>query len=174
MSGRDEMYKERPVAEIRLRPPWSGRYNRRMRIPSHATTTGVGFNMTPMIDVVFQLIIFFLLSSHLAKQETHLPLPLPAADSGHTSLDTDRPRLTVNVLEDGTLLLANRVVTPGELVTLLNERKQVHGEELEVRIRSDRSVPYQYVEPILLACTKAGIWKISYAVFQRESPTPDS
>ena len=53
-----------------------------MRIPSPATTDGVGFNMTPMIDVVFQLIIFFLLSSHLAKQETQFALPLPAAESG--------------------------------------------------------------------------------------------
>jgi biopolymer transport protein ExbD len=144
-----------------------------MRIPSHATTTGVGFNMTPMIDVVFQLIIFFLLSSHLAKQETHLPLPLPAADSGQASPDTDRPRLTVNVLENGQLLVANRPIAPAELVTLLIERKQVHGNELEVRIRSDRSVPYQHVEPIMLACTKAGIWKISYAVFRRDNLTPD-
>ena len=43
-----------------------------MRIPARAISGDVGFNMTPMIDVVFQLIIFFLLSSHLAKQETQL------------------------------------------------------------------------------------------------------
>src|SRR5438045_9355229 len=101
-----------------------------MRVPTRAVSTEVGFNMTPMIDVVFQLIIFFCLSSHLAKQETQLPLPLPAADSGTAEPADSRPRLTVNVLADGTLLVANRPITEGDLVPLLRERRAMHGDEL--------------------------------------------
>ena len=63
-----------------------------MRVPSRVLSHQVGFNMTPMIDVVFQLIIFFLLSSHLAKQETQLPLPLPEAISGRDLQLDDRAR----------------------------------------------------------------------------------
>src|SRR4029078_11580816 len=120
-----------------------------MRIPWRAVTSDVGFNMTPMIDAVFQLIIFFLLSSHLAKQEQQLPLPLPTAKSGvveaadaRDPLQVDtlergesaeaRPRLTVNVLADGTLLVANRPIQAEELAGLLRERRAAHGEELEV------------------------------------------
>ena len=44
-------------------------------------------NLTSLIDVVFLLIIFFLVSSHLAKQESQLELPLPVADSGTITLD---------------------------------------------------------------------------------------
>lgn len=139
-----------------------------MRIPSRVASGEVGFNMTPMIDVVFQLIIFFLLSSHLAKQETHLALPLPTAASGRETPDDDKPRITVNVLADGTLLLANRSVTGDDLVGILRERLATHGGELEVRIRSDRSVAYAHVEPIMLACARAGIWNVSYAVLRRE------
>ena len=139
-----------------------------MRIPSQATSREVGFNMTPLIDVVFLLIIFFLLSSHLARQETQLALPLPAADSGQQEEDGDRPRLTVNVLADGTLLVANRPVAATELAALLVERRDVHGDELEVRIRADRSVPYARVEPVMLACVRAGIWNVAYAVYRRE------
>src|SRR5688572_30160232 len=106
-----------------------------MRIPSREVSGAVGFNMTPMIDVVFQLIIFFLLSSHLAKQEKQLPLPLPAAASGRTEAVDDRPRLTVNVLADGTLLVANRPISAEDLMPLLRERRATHGDELEVRIR---------------------------------------
>ena len=47
-----------------------------MRVPSNLRSGSLGFNMTPMIDVVFLLIIFFLVSSHLAKQEVQMPLPL--------------------------------------------------------------------------------------------------
>jgi len=139
-----------------------------MRIPSHTTEAGVGFNMTPMIDVVFQLIIFFLLSSHLAKQETRYELPLPAAESGQAEPPDERARLTINVLADGTPWFAGRAVSPADLTAQLAERKSVHGDDLEVRIRSDRGVPYERIEPILLACARAGIWNVSFAVWRRE------
>ena len=135
-----------------------------MRIPARAISSDVGFNMTPMIDVVFQLIIFFLLSSHLAKQEKQLPLPLPSAASGTVQAADSRPRLTINVLADGMLLVASRPITADDLVGLLRERKATHGDELEVRIRADRSVLYSRVEPVLLACVQAGIWNVAYAV----------
>ena len=57
-----------------------------MRVPTRSVSGEVGFNMTPMIDVVFQLIIFFLLSSHLAKQEKEVPLPLPVSSSVTTAV----------------------------------------------------------------------------------------
>jgi biopolymer transport protein ExbD len=139
-----------------------------MRIPSQAAGREAGFNMTPMIDVVFLLIVFFLLSSHLARQETQLALPLPAADSGRPAPEGDRPRLTVNVLADGTLLVAGRPVVPDDLSPLLAERRGVHGDDLEVRIRADRSVPYALVEPVMLACARAGIWNVAYAVYRRD------
>ena len=53
-----------------------------MHIPSYARSKEVGFNMTPMIDVVFLLIIFFLVSSHLAKQESQMEIDLPNTESG--------------------------------------------------------------------------------------------
>ena len=139
-----------------------------MRIPFRATSGNVGFNMTPMIDVVFQLIIFFLLSSHLARQETRLPLPLPSAASGQAEHDIERPRVTVNVLADGTLLVANRPTAADELTALLRERHAAHGERLQVRIRADRGVPYPLAEPVMLACVQAGIWDVAFAVQPRE------
>jgi biopolymer transport protein ExbD len=119
-----------------------------------------------MIDVVFQLIIFFLLSSHLAKQEAQMKLPLPIADSGAKPVEKQTPRLTINVLEDGGLLLAGRRVGPRELPGRLAEKRAEAGEDLEVRIRSDRHVAYRAVEPILLSCARAGIWNVTFAVYR--------
>ncbi len=138
-----------------------------MRIPSQIKTSEVGFNMTPMIDVVFQLIIFFLVSSHLAKQEVQLKLPLPVAGTGKTDKADNKPRLTVNVLADGTLLLAGRQVTADELRSRLAERLGDLGQDVEVRIRGDRSVAYRHVEPVMLSCAKAGIWNVTYAVYRK-------
>jgi biopolymer transport protein ExbD len=71
------------------------------------------------------------------------------------------------VLADGTLLLAGRVTSPAELFERLSERRSVHGGDLEVRIRGDRGAAYARVEPILLACARAGIWNVSFAVEAR-------
>lgn len=141
-----------------------------MRIPTRPIAAGMGLSMTPMIDVVFLLVIFFLLSSHLARQETQLALPLPSAESGQPDPQPDKPRVTVNVLADGTLLVAGRPVSADELSGRLRERLAERGSALEVRIRGDRGVPYRHVEPILVACTREGIWNVSYAVQRREAP----
>jgi biopolymer transport protein ExbD len=139
-----------------------------MQVPNHLRGGRVGFNMTPMIDVVFLLIIFFLVSSHLAKQEAQMQLPLPVAESGSMESETESRRITVNVLHDGRLLLAGRSVRPAELVERLRDKIADAGSDLEVRIRSDRAVEYRYVEPIMLACARSGIWNVTFAVYRPE------
>ncbi len=139
-----------------------------MRVPTNLSSGTLGFNMTPMIDIVFLLIIFFLVSSHLAKQEVQLELDLPTADSGSENLDESSARLTINVLLDGSLMLAGRQISPDDLSQRLQERLQVTKSNLEVRIRSDRGTPYKCVEPIMLACVRTGIWDVSFAVYRAE------
>ena len=123
-------------------------------------------NMTPMIDVVFLLIIFFLVSSHLARQESQLPLPLPEAVSG-SDMDTTRERIVINVLGDGTLLLTGRKINTALLEGILASEKNRRGDDLEVRIRGDRTVPFRAVQPILSAVTKSGLSNVTFSVVQR-------
>ena len=49
-----------------------------------------------------------------------------------------------------------------------SEKVQELGQDLEVRIRSDRTVPYARVEPVMLSCAKAGIWNVTFAVYRPE------
>lgn len=137
-----------------------------MQIPSHGGTGDLGFNMTPMIDVVFLLIIFFLVSSHLAKQEAQMELPLPAATSGSDPIQQQK-RLTLNVLQDGRFLLAGRRLSPADLEARLRSARASEGDELEVRIRSHRDVAFEYIEPLMLACARAGIWNVTFGVVRR-------
>jgi biopolymer transport protein ExbD len=139
-----------------------------MKIPLRARTTDVGINMTPMIDVVFQLIIFFLVTSHFARQELQMSLPLPAADSGLAEPTAARPKLVINVTGDGGIHFTGRQVTPAELQARLAQRAAELGTDVEVRIRGDRSVAYRHVEPVMVACARAGIWNVTYAVYRKE------
>ncbi len=139
-----------------------------MRVPVRSRDSNLGFNMTPMIDVVFQLIIFFLVASHLVKQEAHLPLPLPTAGTGNQPAEESGPRVTLNIFENGGLLLAGQGVSLEELPQRLAKQQQLEQGNLEVRIRADRRVPYALVSPVLTACARAGVWNVTFAVHRPE------
>ena len=141
-----------------------------MRTASLRERSEIGFNMTPMIDVTFLLIIFFLISSHLAQQEVQMELELPAAETGSGTIDESR-LIVVNVLPGGTIMTAGKLVDSEELQRIFDfERRQV-GEDLEIRIRSDRHAPYRAVEPIMIAAARAGVWHVTFAVVRRQRPT---
>ncbi|MFN3150859.1 ExbD/TolR family protein [Bremerella sp.] len=139
-----------------------------MRVPSNLKPGQAEFNMTPMIDVVFLLIIFFLVSSHLAKQEAQMPLPLPTAESGQEIIDDQQPRVVVNIEADGSLILAGRRVPPDQLKDRLATERGRSGDSIELRIRCDRDTPYANVKPVMLAATEAGIWSIAFSVIRPE------
>lgn len=136
-----------------------------MQIPSYARSKEVGFNMTPMIDVVFLLIIFFLVSSHLAKQEAQMDIDLPNAESGLESELSTNPRIVINVTRSGQLLISGRRVSEAQVEDRLAEHVTNNGANIEVRIRSDRQIPFLQVRPVMLACAKMGIWNVSFSVY---------
>lgn len=138
-----------------------------MLLPRLGRNRSVEFNVTPLIDVVFLLIIFFLVSSHLAQQETQIDLALPSASSIKEAELQPIPRVTINVLADGQLLLGSEQVRPEEVSQRLQVEQQETPKDLEVRIRADREIAYRHIEPLLLACTKARIWNVSFAVVER-------
>lgn len=144
-----------------------------MRIPKLSDRAGaVGINMTPMIDVVFQLLIFFLVSSHLAKQEAQLPLPLPTASTGEDSSEASEHRATLNILANGTILLAGRPTTVVELPQRLRRLRDDEGADVELRLRVDRAAEYAAVEPVLAECAQAQIWNVAFSVRRRDEGSP--
>lgn len=136
-----------------------------MRAPRSRDRSPGGMNMTPMIDIVFQLIIFFLLASHLAQREARVEVDLPTAATGQR-LDPHPQvrRLVVHVPRDGEMMVGGRAVPAAQLPRIVAAEKELGGGDLEVRIRSDRAVPYRAVEPILVACARSGVWRITFAV----------
>ncbi len=124
--------------------------------------------MIPMVDVVFLLIIFFLVSSHLARNENE-ELELPTAMSADQDEILDVPRVTINVRDDGQMILAGRILTREMLPARLTVAREQFGDEIEVRIRCSKQAPYSHVAPILLACTRSKIWNVTFAVYRTES-----
>ena len=141
------------------------RYHAGMRVPSTGNRHSVGANMTPMIDVVFLLIIFFLVSSHLARQENRLPLDLPVAATFDRT-DPERAPLTISVDEKADWLVGGNVVDLTRLKSILADLRAKMGTDAAIRIRSDGMVQYQHVEPVLREAALAGITDAALAVRQ--------
>ena len=141
-----------------------------MHLPRLGRNRSVQFNVTPLIDVVFLLIIFFLVSSHLAQQETQVELDLPSASSIRRTELQSIPRVTINVLAEGQLLLGSERVDAPEVSRRLEIERRETTSDLEVRIRADRELAYRHIEPLLLACAQASIWNVSFAVVEKGSP----
>ncbi len=139
-----------------------------MQVPRYKPSRKFGFSMTPMIDVVFLLIIFFLVSSHLQRQETQQELDLPVAQASIEDEAKPTPRVTINVLEDGSMVVSGRGLNAGRLEPMLRSVRDEKGKDLEIRIRSSKTVPWSKVEPIMLACTKVGLWDVGFATYERE------
>jgi biopolymer transport protein ExbD len=136
-----------------------------MRSPKLISAGTASINMTPMIDVVFLLIIFFLVSSHLAKQENSLALNLPIAKSGLDDSQT-RQAVIINVMSDGSWQMAGAKVDQQSLAQSLRTRQMSAEEPLQLKIRTDQDVTYDKLEPILRLAAQAGIGDIVFSVYE--------
>lgn len=124
--------------------------------------------MTPMIDVVFLLIIFFLMSSHLARQETRLPLDLPLAAT-HDPVNPEAAPLTISVDDQARMLVGGNVIDESTLDSVLSDLVQRSGSQAAIRIRADGAIQYRFVEPILRAAARSGIVDAAIAVYEGTS-----
>ena len=124
-------------------------------------------DMTPMIDVVFQLLIFFMLVNQMVQEERS-QLELPWADQAQEEKAADKKRLIINVDKDGIIAVSGKKVTPAELTKLLFEEAKSSKDnkgisDRSVLIRGDISTHYSHIQKVLIECAQQKIYKISFA-----------
>lgn len=132
------------------RPPARG--------PSHV-------NVTPLIDIVMVMIVFYLLVGRLAMDRRG-ELDLPQSIRGDAAEPTDTP-ISILITPDGEMSI-EAIETPPDvmprmLVVLLEQRP-----DRAVRIRADRAAPYRHVRVALDACREAGVRHVELATRSKE------
>jgi biopolymer transport protein ExbD len=136
-----------------------------MRVPTRRRGLGLQFNLTPLIDVVFNLVIFFMITSHFVQRQESEEVDLPTATQVADEPETPR-RLVITVLPDETFRVGGQAYDRGQVELLIRQEASHQGEDFEVQIRGDRVVPYGVVEPILLACARNGITRVGFKVVE--------
>ncbi|MBX7166506.1 MAG: biopolymer transporter ExbD [Pirellulales bacterium] len=119
-------------------------------------------NLTSLIDVVFLLIIFFMVGTRFSEMEHNIDVQVPrVADGGAL---TDAPaRRVINIARDGQITLDGRVVSLGDLSQALAATRQTH-QEVGVIIRGDGQGEFQHVAEVMNACKQAGIAELGISV----------
>ena len=131
------------------------------KLPKHEIPENTSINMTPMIDVVFQLLLFFMLTSSMIRPNK-IELDLPESSSGVRS---DNPE-TIEVgyrIEAGMPQITLNGVRMADLAFLAVRMKALGQPDKtpEVVVRIDKTVPYQDVISVMDTIRDSGFPKFS-------------
>ena len=139
-----------------------------MRLPTqYSQRTPLRFNITPLIDVVFLLIIFVLVASHFVRSEQAEPVNLPAATGGDTRHDEALHRLTVTIDRDGQMFISAEAQSQQSVlqrIAGLQIAAAAAGVNPEVRLRADRDAQCGSVRKLIEHCAGRNIRSIQFAV----------
>ncbi len=117
--------------------------------------------LAPMIDIVFLLLIFFLVTWQFSRSEQDSKVKVPTSSQGR-----EEPRaiseINVNIRENGEVVINGENLTEGQLLTKLQAIVEVHQNQ-PVRLRGDGNITYQTLMGVIDICQQAGIWNISFA-----------
>ncbi|MGD9632723.1 MAG: ExbD/TolR family protein [Pirellulales bacterium] len=119
-------------------------------------------NLTPMIDVLFLLIIFFMVATTFGDLERNMELKVPEVTEAGDSVQPSKP-LVINVFADGRLDLDGQMVTLDELKEQLLAAREGLGSPTVV-IRGDAACQFQRVADALAACKGARISELGITV----------
>ncbi len=118
--------------------------------------------MTPLIDMVFLLLIFFLLTSFLSRPS--IPVDLPESETAQMS---GVPQVSIIIKRGGGLVLNDEEVTDRQLFRMLKQTYALQASR-DVVIQSDRGVPFGRVIEVMDIVKKAGAENMSFLVERKE------
>jgi biopolymer transport protein ExbD len=153
-----------------------------MKLMTTNSDQPIEMDMTPMIDVVFQLIIFFILITDLTQSELEeLKLPM-AMNAVEDKPDPSIVRPVLNVLPDGTMVKKRRPIYDPEKDDTTDLERYLSDQALlmpkkkdpdvgvdlpdnPLLIRADKNTEFKFIQKIMEVCGKKGIqiWKLQLA-----------
>ena len=129
-----------------------------MRIRDAASEDEQPINMTSMMDVVFNLLIFFLVATTMAQEEREINVKLPQT-AKFTTLSAPPKQIIVNVMEDGSKIVNGKKVSDDQLRAMLVEHAKTTPER-NVLIRADERSMHLHFASVARMCKEAGVAEV--------------
>jgi len=127
----------------------------------------VSLDMTPMIDVVFQLIIFFVVTLKMTDDKD-TSIKLADGRNGIVLTQDELPpsQLTIDVAKSGRISMSNITMSDAMIVDAVKKRVRAYGTDFPCMIRADKETPHMHVAKVMNLCAGAGMWKVSFVAIQ--------
>lgn len=124
--------------------------------------------ISSMIDIVFLLIIFFVVTASMDKEIEDESIVLTNAPHGKPIKKKDPRSVTINVRRDGTLNVSGRIVNMATISTILSNAAAQYGTDIPIIIRGDRQTVHGYVKKVLEAVTATSLYKVKFQALKDE------
>jgi len=126
-------------------------------------------DMSPMIDLVFLLLIFFIVNANMITVQMDKTIEVPVADNASTVESADG-RIVINISEDGIISDKNgRLLESDEAIeTFIKEQKELvesFNQLPSIHLRGDRKSIFKYTKKVVQAGAKAGVNDVRFAAF---------
>jgi len=133
-----------------------------MKLAQKGLGDDLELDMSPMIDMVFLLLIFFIVASQVIDEKPEVEVPVAA----YSKVPEDTTgRMMITVTADGKYFNGQAPVTIEDLTEQIAEAIEA-DENLRILIRADGDTPYKYTEKVTIACAEAGANDLIYSAFE--------
>ncbi|MEM7784032.1 MAG: biopolymer transporter ExbD [Planctomycetota bacterium] len=135
-----------------------------MRLSRQKFHGSMRFNMTPMIDIVFLLIIFFMTVSQITRT-VETPMELPVVTQGDETAQTTT--VTVNINQTGEILIGGQEQTLAKAVAVIRMRLEKVGnrpEKVKIQIRAHRLCQCRHLTELFQQLSNLGITNVRSSV----------
>jgi biopolymer transport protein ExbD len=148
-----------------------------MHIEPGKRTKETQLNMTPMIDVVFLLITFFMVVTEITRQDEIEDIRLPDVTASKPDDNPDPNRLVINVAKDGTFYVGGHprsdkwIYHALEVEARLSRDLRTNVSDRVVLIKADKRVPFKHIRKIIGWCVQKeiGIWRLAFGTLPFEA-----
>lgn len=133
-----------------------------MKLSEKGLGEDLELDMSPMIDMVFLLLIFFIVASQVIDEKPDVKVPTAAYSKVP---ENTAGRLMVTITSDNKIFNGQAPVTLEELTEQIAAGIEA-DENLRILIRADGETPYKYTEKVTIACAEAGANDLIYSAFE--------
>ncbi|MCH7571447.1 MAG: biopolymer transporter ExbD [Planctomycetes bacterium] len=115
----------------------------------------MSIDLTPIIDMVFLLLIFFLVATTFHQTEREMQIALPAASSAGP-ISTTLRELIINVDQDGSIIISGKTIDPEDLQIIISDAVALNPEQ-KITVRGDQNTAYSNIIRVLDICKGSGV-----------------
>ncbi len=125
----------------------------------------IGFQLAPMLDVVFLLLIFFVVTQKFILNEQDLKVRVPTAPKSTEEASRAIDEIIINAREenDELVITIDREVFTREKLSDMLKRMIAVNPNQPVRIRGDAEMSWQRMADVISTCSQAGVWNVSFS-----------